>query len=159
MVHNDRLLVTLIHAFAAARGLSVSYASRLLTGSGDTVDRVTAGASITARRAETILRRASQSWPADRAWPADIPRPEPAEESRGGRQEKSRAMTQCLQGGAPPTSPCPPPPKAEGERRRRQPFLPLLPGGEERAGVRRGPERDVLRPPPSEARNMKGRSE
>ena len=70
MVHSDQLLVTLIHAFADARGLSVSYASRLLTGSGDTVDRVTAGASITARRAETILRRASQNWPADRAWPA-----------------------------------------------------------------------------------------
>ena len=75
MVHSDQLLVTLIHAFADARSLSVSYASRLLTGSGDTVDRVTAGASITARRAETILRRASQNWPADRAWPADIPRP------------------------------------------------------------------------------------
>ena len=77
-MHNDQLLVTLIHAFADARSLSVSYASRLLTGSGDTVDRVTAGASITARRAETILRRASQNWPADRAWPADIPRPAPA---------------------------------------------------------------------------------
>lgn len=80
MVHSDRLLVSLIHAFADARGLSVSYASRLLTGSGDTVDRVTAGASITARRAETILRRAAQTWPADRAWPAGIPRPAPAEE-------------------------------------------------------------------------------
>ena len=77
MVHSDQLLVTLIHAFADARSLSVSYASRLLTGSGDTVDRVTAGASTTARRAETILRRASQNWPADRAWPADIPRPAP----------------------------------------------------------------------------------
>ena len=60
MVHSDRLLITLIRSYAAARGISVSYASRLLTGSGDTVDRVTAGASITARRAETILRRASQ---------------------------------------------------------------------------------------------------
>ena len=78
MVHSDRLLISLIHAFADARGLSVSYASRLLTGSGDTVDRVTAGASITARRAETILRRAAQNWPADRAWPAGIPRPAPA---------------------------------------------------------------------------------
>ena len=78
MVHSDRLLISLIHAFADARGLSVSYASRLLTGSGDTVDRVTAGASITARRAETILRRAAQSWPADRAWPPGIPRPAPA---------------------------------------------------------------------------------
>ena len=77
MVHSDRLLVTLIQSFAAARGISVSYASRLLTGSGDTVDRVTAGASVTARRAETILRRASQRWPAGRDWPAGIPRPAP----------------------------------------------------------------------------------
>ena len=77
MVHSDRLLITLIRSYAAARGISVSYASRLLTGSGDTVDRVTAGASITARRAETILRRASQRWPDGRAWPTDIPRPAP----------------------------------------------------------------------------------
>ena len=40
MVHGDQLLITLIRSFAAARGISVSYASRLLTGSGDTVDRV-----------------------------------------------------------------------------------------------------------------------
>ena len=80
MVHSDRLLITLIRAYADARGLSVSYASRLLTGSGDTVDRVAAGASITARRAETIVRRASQLWPAGRAWPADLPRPPPPRE-------------------------------------------------------------------------------
>ena len=80
MVHSDQLLVTLIHAFADARSLSVSYASRLLTGSGDTVDRVIAGASITARRAETILRRASQNWPDGCDWPADIPRPAPADQ-------------------------------------------------------------------------------
>ena len=98
MVHSDRLLVTLIHAFADARGLSVSYASRLLTGSGDTVDRVTAGASITARRAETILRRASQSWPADRAWPAGIARPVPPEDAErraneaGNRLKEPRNM-------------------------------------------------------------------
>ncbi len=75
MVHSDRLLVTLIRDFAAARGLSVSYASRLLTGSGDTVERVNGGMSITGRRAETILRRASESWPAGLAWPAGLPRP------------------------------------------------------------------------------------
>ena len=84
MVHNDQLLITLIRSFADARGLSVSYASRLLTGSGDTVDRVAAGASVTARRAETIVRRAAQSWPADRAWPAGIPRPAPDIEEQGG---------------------------------------------------------------------------
>ena len=71
------MLIDLIRSYAAARGLSVSYASRLLTGSGDTVDRVGAGASVTARRAETILRRASERWPAGRAWPAGIPRPAP----------------------------------------------------------------------------------
>ena len=71
------MLIALIRSYAAARGLSVSYASRLLTGSGDTVDRIGAGASVTARRAETILRRASEGWPAGRAWPAGIPRPAP----------------------------------------------------------------------------------
>ena len=80
MVHSDRLLVTLIRAYADARGLSVSYASRLLTGSGDTVDRVAAGASVTARRAETIVRRASERWPVGLTWPADIPRPPPPRE-------------------------------------------------------------------------------
>ena len=84
MVHNDRLLVTLIRSYAAARGISVSYASRLLTGSGDTVDRVVCGMSITARRSETILSRASVRWPAGLAWPAGIPRPERrAEDGRG----------------------------------------------------------------------------
>ena len=76
------MLVTLIRDFAAARGLSVSYASRLLTGSGDTVDRISAGASITARRAETILRRASEGWPDGFDWPVGIPRPAPHEETR-----------------------------------------------------------------------------
>ena len=85
MVHGDQLLVTLIRSFASARGISVSYASRLLTGSGDTVDRVAGGMSITARRAETILRRASARWPSGLPWPADIPRPAspPGEDDRG----------------------------------------------------------------------------
>ena len=77
MVHSDEMLITLIRSYAAARGLSVSYASRLLTGSGDTVDRVAAGASVTARRAETILRRASERWPRGLDWPAGMPRPTP----------------------------------------------------------------------------------
>ena len=85
MVHSDRLLITLIRSYAAARGISVSYASRLLTGSGDTVDRVSGGMSITGRRAETILRRASERWPAGLPWPDGIPRPAstPGEDDRG----------------------------------------------------------------------------
>ena len=89
MVHSDQLLVTLIRSFAQARGLSVSYASRLLTGSGDTVDRVTGGMSVTARRAETILCRASERWPPGLPWPADIPRPPPP----GGDDPGRAAMT------------------------------------------------------------------
>ena len=127
MVHSDQLLVTLIHAFADARNLSVSYASRLLTGSGDTVDRVTAGASITARRAETILRRASQNWPADRAWPADIPRPASADDDRQDHRE--RAPASLL------TSPCPPPPRRRGNVGGASPS-PSPPLGAEGAGVR-----------------------
>ena len=84
MVHNDRLLISLIRSYATARGISVSYASRLLTGSGDTVDRVAGGASVTARRAETILRRASDRWPAGLAWPAGVPRPAPESENDRG---------------------------------------------------------------------------
>ena len=101
MVHGDQLLITLIRSFAAARGISVSYASRLLTGSGDTVDRVAAGASITARRAETILRRASARWPAGRDWPAGIPRPAPADELS---QETSERETPMTAPAAPPES-------------------------------------------------------
>ena len=103
MVHNDRLLIVLIRTYAAARCISVSYASRLLTGSGDTVDRVAGGMSITARRAETIIRRASAHWPAASPWPAEIPRPAPAAES--GRGARGAA-------GSPPSPPPSSPPGA-----------------------------------------------
>ena len=78
MVNGDQLLVTLIRAYATARGISVSYASKVLTGSGDTVDRIEGGMSITARRAENIIQTASDQWPPSAAWPSDIPRPEPS---------------------------------------------------------------------------------
>ena len=80
MVHADRAIVSLIRCYAAGREISVSYASRLITGSGDTVDRIVRGTSLTARRAERIRQRASERWPDDLEWPPGIPRPAPTGE-------------------------------------------------------------------------------
>lgn len=77
MVHSDRNAVTLIKRFARGQGISTSYAAKLASGSGDTVDRIERGMSLTGRRAEKITRYLSDHWPADLAWPADIPRPLP----------------------------------------------------------------------------------
>ena len=77
MVHADRVIVSLIRRYATGREISVSYASRLITGSGDTVDRIVRGTSLTARRAERIRQRASERWPEDLEWPRGIPRPAP----------------------------------------------------------------------------------
>ena len=77
MVHIDEKIVALIRSFAKARGLSESYASRLVTGSGDTIKRIEDGMSLTGRRATGISQCVSDNWPEDRPWPADIPRPEP----------------------------------------------------------------------------------
>ena len=75
MVHGDKVIVDLISIFARGRKVTISTASRLLTGSGDTVSRICAVMSITPRRAEKIIQMASTHWPADTPWPSDIPRP------------------------------------------------------------------------------------
>ena len=77
MVHTDRIVISLIRSYAAARSLSESYASAVLTGSGDTVRRVESGMSLTGRRVEKIISKASFVWPSDLPWPSDIPRPTP----------------------------------------------------------------------------------
>ena len=75
MVHEDRLVVSLINSYATGRGVSVSYAARIITGSGDTVARIERGMSLTNRRSALIVQRLSDHWPSDLEWPADIPRP------------------------------------------------------------------------------------
>ena len=75
MVQLDRQIAALIRSFATFREISVSYASILLTGSGDTVKRLEGGMSLTGRRAEKIVERALDHWPAGLPWPEDIPRP------------------------------------------------------------------------------------
>ena len=80
-------LPNLIRSYAQHRGWSVSYASRLLTGNGDTISRLESGGTLTLRRAARIVHTASDNWPADLPWPADIPRPEPAPDSPVVRAE------------------------------------------------------------------------
>ena len=71
----DSGVARILRSYAAHRGLSESYASRLLAGSGITLSRLDAGGGLTVRRANAILQRASDRWPADLPWPDDIPRP------------------------------------------------------------------------------------
>lgn len=71
----DAKLASLIRSFAAARGYSESYAARVATGSGDTLDRIERGGTLTLHRANIVVAKISSLWPADLPWPADIPRP------------------------------------------------------------------------------------
>ena len=78
-------MARLIRAWAAGRGISVSYASRLATGSGDTVVRIEErGMSLTARRARRIIEYLSDHWPEGLEWPPDVPRLAP-----GAREERA----------------------------------------------------------------------
>lgn len=71
----EQSIAKLIRAFARARGLEETYAARLVTGSGDTLQRLDAGIGMTLRRANTIVQNISDRWPQGHPWPADIPRP------------------------------------------------------------------------------------
>ena len=77
MTHNDKMILLLISLFAKARGISVCYAARLISGSGDTARKLEGGMSMTARRSERVVRNASAIWPEGAEWPSDIPRPAP----------------------------------------------------------------------------------
>ena len=87
IVSADQRIILLVKAYAEARDISISTASRLLTGSGDVLDRmVRDGMSLTARRSEKIIRQASDLWPKHAEWPSDIPRPAPTA-APGEREE------------------------------------------------------------------------
>ena len=78
MVHGDAVIADLIRLYAQARGISLSYSSFILTGSGSTLGRINNGTSLTSRRATKIIQKAADHWPEGLEWPADIPRPLPS---------------------------------------------------------------------------------
>lgn len=67
----------LIHRLADVRGWKLTHASRMASGSGDTLSRINGGIGLTIRRANAIIQRCSDLWPEGAQWPADIPRPAP----------------------------------------------------------------------------------
>lgn len=72
---DDNQIRRLILDLAKARDWKETYASKMATGSGDLVSRLHAGNGVTLRRANLIIKRISELWPADLPWPSDIPRP------------------------------------------------------------------------------------
>lgn len=71
----EQQIANLIRRLAEGRSWKVSYAARVVSGSGDTVERIEGGMGLTLRRANQIIARAASEWPTDHTWPADIPRP------------------------------------------------------------------------------------
>jgi hypothetical protein len=61
-------------AYGAARGLELSTVGKLSTGDGKFFDRLTAGASFTARKYDAVLGWFADNWP-DTPWPRAVPRP------------------------------------------------------------------------------------
>ena len=91
MVQIDKQIAALIRSFAELREISVSYASMLLTGSGDTVKRIEGGMSLTGRRAKKITETAAGYWPAGLPWPEEIPRPSLASPTEAGQASQGAA--------------------------------------------------------------------
>ncbi|WP_303702868.1 hypothetical protein [Brevundimonas naejangsanensis] len=70
-----RHLETCAHEFAKATEREASTVARLSAGDWRFFDRLSEGASFTARKYDAIMAWFSAHWPADAAWPADVPRP------------------------------------------------------------------------------------
>ena len=70
-------ILRLAQALAEHRGLKLSTISTYIAGSGDTLERLQRGRTMTIRRGEALLQTLSDRWPAGLPWPSDIPRPPP----------------------------------------------------------------------------------
>lgn len=68
-------IADLIRTLAKATKRKPTTMARLVTGSGDTLDRINGGLSLTLTRARRIMSNISAAWPSDLPWPEDIPRP------------------------------------------------------------------------------------
>ena len=72
MMMTDDQIASLIRDLATARGWSESYAARRATGSGDTLDRIERGVSLTMRRANRVMVNIARLWPDDQPMPQSI---------------------------------------------------------------------------------------
>ena len=63
-------------AYGAASKLEPSTVARLAAGDWRFWDRITEGATFTARKYDAIMGWFSANWPSDAPWPNDVPRPE-----------------------------------------------------------------------------------
>lgn len=62
-------------AYAAATNRELTTVGKLATGDGRFFDRLTEGASFTARKYDLTLQWFSDNWPAGLDWPAEVVRP------------------------------------------------------------------------------------
>lgn len=69
--------ITLIEAYAKAKGLRVSTVSNMLFSSGIKYDQLVSGADITVGRLEGAVAQISANWPEGADWPEGIARPLP----------------------------------------------------------------------------------
>ena len=76
MLHST--ITQLIEALSVATARSPNTVARKVAGSGDFYSRLIGGHDLTTRRAEKVLQRISDHWPADLPWPTDTPRPTPS---------------------------------------------------------------------------------
>ncbi len=72
---SEASIVRLIEALGSHRGWKPTYAARMASGSGDTLQRIAGGVGLTIRRANAIIARCDELWPEGAPWPSDIPRP------------------------------------------------------------------------------------
>ena len=90
-MHYDAHMLTeadiahLIRCLAEAKGWKITHASRVATGSGDTVERIECGVGLTIRRANAIIRKCDAVWPDGHPWPAHVPRPAKASDLEAPR--------------------------------------------------------------------------
>jgi hypothetical protein len=68
-------LITLIEAYAQAKGLSLSRVSTLLFSSGTKYEQLVSGADLNVGRLEDAIKKIAGDWPEGHDWPEGIARP------------------------------------------------------------------------------------
>lgn len=72
-------LLTLIHTFATARGVSGSRVTTLAMNSGNVYRTLVEGGNITLDRIDTAIQWFSDNWPEGVDWPDGLARPSPTD--------------------------------------------------------------------------------